>query len=128
MAKHLCAKRSFSGLTVFLVDAYLEEKMKGALPAPLPIHLLVNVGRAWRCYGGLARRISVIITVDFVGSQLQTQLDPHRLLGSVPVGAWPGGDAGLKGKGTTVWGTAPLSAAPGHAGSHLKNRQKFCVC
>lgn len=66
-------------------------------------------------------------TVHFMGSQ--PQLEHDRLLGSVPVRFFVcffffsrcGGDAGLKGKPVTAWGTAPLSLAPGCLGSHLNN-------
>lgn len=111
MAKYLCAKCSFSGLTIFSADAYLEEKMKGALPAPLVIHLLVTAGHGW-CYGGLTRRILVILTVDFMGSQLQTQLDHDRLLGSVPARS-PFAWRGCRFEGQRHHGVGHSSSEPG---------------
>ena len=64
--------------------------------------------------------------VDFMRLWSQTQLEHDRLLGFIPVRSrrvWCGRDAGLKGKHITVWGAAPLSLAPGHLGSHLKNNR-----
>jgi len=94
VAKYLCAKCSFSGLTVFSADTYLVGKKARS---SCSYRLMSSVGSgSWGQAG-----VCVVFwgshkkdVVGFTGSRWQTRLEHDRLPGSVPVcsrPAWCGG-------------------------------------
>lgn len=112
-----------------LVDAYSGgwRGKKGALPAPLPVHLRVNtecgemilgvrMERVW-CLGGPARRTWWIL---WARSHSWSSVPVRVFLGFFCT-VW--GRRRFEGQTCHGVGTAPLSLAPGCLGSHLKNKR-----